>query len=82
MVRPPTSGTMITRIVLVESDILSTKSVAIDGDILEFEGAESVIGGVNAVIEGILLDLVPRVPGTMPLNLAAIGTNPILNDKH
>ena len=82
MVTHPTSGTMITRIVLVESDVLSTKSVAIGGDVLEFEGAESVVGGVNVVVGGILLDLIPRVPGTVSLNLAAVGTNPILNDKH
>ena len=59
MVTPPTSGTMITRIALVESDVLSTKSVAIGGNVLEFEGVELVVGGVDVVVGGILLDLVP-----------------------
>ena len=77
MVTPPTSGTIITRIVLVS--VLSTKSVAIGGDVLEFEGVELVVGGVDVVVGGIiLLDLAPRVPGTVALNLAAVGTNPIL----
>ena len=78
---------MITRIVLV--GVLSTKTVAIGGDVLEFEmvvvsivkspskGVELVVGGVDVVVGGILLDLVSRVPGTMPLNLAAIGIKPI-----
>ena len=75
MIRPPTSSTMITRIVLV--DVLST--ISVDDDVLGFEGAESVVGGVDV---GILLDLVPRVPGTISLNLAADGTKPILDSKH
>ena len=77
MVTPPTSGTMIIRIVLVESDVLSIKSVAIGGNVLEFEGIESVVGGVDVVVGGIL---VPRVPGTVSLNLAAIGTKPIMTN--
>ena len=79
MVTPPTSGTMITRIVLVESDVLSTKLVAIGGNVLEFEDVELVVGGVNVVVGDIL---VPRVPGTVLLNLASIGIKSILNDKH
>ena len=46
------------------------------------KGVELVVSGVDVVVGGILLDLVPRVPGTMSLNLAAIGTKPIVNDKH
>ena len=48
------------------------------------KGVELVVGGVDVVVEGILLGLVPIVPGTTSLNLAAIGTKPIvlLNDKH
>ena len=43
------------------------------------KGVELVVGGVDVVIGGILLDLVPRAPGTMALNFAAVGTKPILN---
>ena len=87
MVTPPTSGTMTTRIVLVEPDVLSTKWVAIGGNVLEFKGVELVVGGpgVDVVVGsgGIrLLDLAPRVPGTMVLNLAAVGIKQILNDEH
>ena len=39
----------------------------------------SVIGDVDAVVGGVLLDL---VPGTMPLNLAAVGIKSILNSTH
>ena len=53
------------------------------------KGVELVVGGpgVDVVVGsgGILLDLAPRVsPGTVSLNLAAIGIKPIvlLNDKH
>ena len=48
------------------------------------KGVELVVGGVDVVVGGILLDLVPRVPGTTSLNLAAVGTKLIvlLNDKH
>ena len=65
MVTYPTSGKKNTKIVLV--GVLSTKSVtvAIGGDVLEFEGIELVVGGVDVVVGGILLDLVPRVPGTV-----------------
>ena len=84
MITPPTSGTMITRIVLVR--VLSTKSIG--GDVLEFEGVcivkspskgvESVVCGVDVVAGGMLLDLVLRVPGIISLNLAAVETKPIL----
>ena len=46
----------------------------------KFEGVESVVGGVDVVVGGILLDLVPRVPGTVSLNLAAIGTKPTMTN--
>ena len=45
------------------------------------KGVELVVGGVDVVIGGILLDLIPRVPGTTESNLAEIGTKLMLKNE-
>ena len=80
MITPPTSGTMITRKITLSVGIVEMVVVSIIKS--PSKGAELVVGGVDVVVGGILLNLVPRVPGTMSLNLAASGTKPIVNDKH
>jgi hypothetical protein len=49
----------------------------------DIELVVSVIGGVDVpvVVRGVLLDLVPRVPGTTESNLAAISTKLMLNSE-